>query len=115
MVLHALNIDGIDHSIYMRTASKKAYHGLLSALLANISDADQTKITNTDINDRNIIYYTDIVNCFAGIKHLTSKEMNSCICGKIEVLIGVALCTYNRTYSLPARTVFLQHHTIPHL
>jgi hypothetical protein len=31
-------------------------------------------------------------------------------------LIGsVALCTYNRTYSLPARTVFLQHHTIPHL
>jgi hypothetical protein len=28
---------------------------------------------------------------------------------------SVALCTYNRTYSLPARTVFLQHHTIPHL
>jgi hypothetical protein len=85
MVLHALNIDGIDHSIYMRTASKKAYHGLLSALLANISDADQTKITNTDINDRNIIYYTDVVNCFEGVEHLASKEMNSCICGKKHI------------------------------
>jgi hypothetical protein len=30
-------------------------------------------------------------------------------------VVPVALCTYNRTYSLPARTVFLQHHTIPHL
>jgi hypothetical protein len=85
MVLHALNIDGIDHSIYMRTASKKAYHGLCSALLSNISDEDQTKITNTDINKRNIIYFTDVVNCFAGIKHLASKEMNSCICGKKHI------------------------------
>jgi hypothetical protein len=85
MVLHALNIDGIEHSIYLRTASKKAYHGLLSALLANISDADQTKITNTDINKRNIIYYTDVVNCFEGVEHLASKEMNSCICGKKHI------------------------------
>jgi hypothetical protein len=85
MVLHALNIDGIDHSIYMRTASKNMYNGLCSALLANISDADQTKITNTDINKRNIIYFADVVNCFEGVEHLASKEMNSCICGKKHI------------------------------
>jgi hypothetical protein len=85
MVLHALNIDGIDHSIHMRTASKSMYNGLLSALLSNISNEDQTKITNTDINKRNIIYFTDVVNCFVGVKHLTSKEMNSCICGKKHI------------------------------
>jgi hypothetical protein len=56
MVLHALSIDGIEHSIYMRTASKKVYHGLCSTLLSNISDADQSKITNTGINKRNTIY-----------------------------------------------------------
>jgi hypothetical protein len=85
MVLHALNIDGIEHSIYMRTASKNMYNGLCSALLSNISDADQSKITNTDINKRNIIYYTDVVNCFEGVEHLASKEMNSCICGKKHI------------------------------
>jgi hypothetical protein len=85
MVLHALNIDGIDHSIYMRTASKNIYNGLCSALLSNISNEDQTKITNTDINKRNIIYFTDVVNCFVGVKHLASKEMNSCICGKKHI------------------------------
>jgi hypothetical protein len=85
MVLHALNIDGIDHSIYMRTASKNMYNGLCSALLSNISDEDQTKITNTDTNKRNIIYYTDVVNCFEGVEHLASKEMNSCICGKKHI------------------------------
>jgi hypothetical protein len=41
--------------------------------------------TNTDINKRNIIYFTDVVNCFAGVKHLASKEMNSCICGKKHI------------------------------
>jgi hypothetical protein len=85
MVLHALNIDGIDHSIYIRTASKNMYNGLLSALLSNISNEDQTKITNTDINKRNIIYYTNVVNCFEGVEHLASKEMNSCICGKKHI------------------------------
>jgi hypothetical protein len=85
MVLHALNIDGIDHSIYMRTASKNMYNGLCSALLSNISNEDQTKITNTDINKRNIIYYTDVVNCFEGVEYLASKEMNSCICGKKHI------------------------------
>ncbi len=85
MVLHALSIDGIEHSIYMRTASKKVYHGLCGALLGNILNADQTKITNTDINKRNIIYFTDVVNCFEGVKHLTSKEINSCICGKKHI------------------------------
>jgi hypothetical protein len=85
MVLHTLSIDGIDHSMYMRTASKNMYNGLCTALLGNISDADQTKITNTDINKRNIIYFTDVVNCFAGVKHLASKEMNSCICGKKHI------------------------------
>jgi hypothetical protein len=85
MVLHALNIDGIDHSIYMRTASKNMYNGLCNALLSNISNEDQTKITNTDINKRNIIYYTDVVNCFEGVEHLASKEMNSCICGKKHI------------------------------
>jgi hypothetical protein len=85
MVLHALNIDGVDHSIYVRTASKNMYNGLCSALLSNISDADQTKITNTDINKRNIIYYTDVVDCFEGVEHLASKEMNSCICGKKHI------------------------------
>jgi hypothetical protein len=69
----------------MRTASKNMYNGLCSALLSNISDADQTKITNTDINKRNIIYYTDVVNCFEGVEHLASKEMNSCICGKKHI------------------------------
>jgi hypothetical protein len=69
----------------MRTASKKVYHGSCSALLGNISDADQTKITNTDINKRNIIYYTDVVNCFVGVEHLAIKEMNSCICGKKHI------------------------------
>jgi hypothetical protein len=62
MVLHALSIDGIDHSIYMRTASKNMYNGLCSALLSNISDADQTKITNTDINKQD--------NCRFSITHL---------------------------------------------
>jgi hypothetical protein len=69
----------------MRTASKNMYNGLCSALLSNISDADQTKITNTDINKRNIIYYTDVVRCFEGVEHLASKELNSCICGKKHI------------------------------
>jgi hypothetical protein len=85
MVLHALNIDGIDHSIYMRTASKNMYNGLCTALLSNISNEDQTKITNTDINGKKIVYYTDVVNCFEGMEHLASKEMNSCICGKKHI------------------------------
>jgi hypothetical protein len=48
MVLHKVKIDGIDHSIYMRTASKIMYNGLCSALFSNTLDEDQTKITNTD-------------------------------------------------------------------
>jgi hypothetical protein len=69
----------------MRTTSKNMYNGLCTALLGNISDADQTKITNTDINDRKIVYFSDIINCFQGVEHLTSKEMNSCICGKKHI------------------------------
>jgi hypothetical protein len=85
MVLHELSIDGINHSIYLKTTSNKVYHNLCSALLSNISDADQTKITNTDINKRNIIYFTDIINCFIGVEHLASKEIDSCICGKKHI------------------------------
>jgi hypothetical protein len=42
-------------------------------------------------------------------------ERNGVTVPDVSIVALVALCTYNRTYSLPARTVFLQHHTIPHL
>jgi hypothetical protein len=66
----------------MRTASKKPYHGLCSALLSNISDADQTQITNIDKNNRKIVYFSDAVSCFEGVINLNHIEKTSCICGK---------------------------------
>ena len=86
MVLHELNIDGIDHSIYIKTASKKAYHGLCIALLSGISDVDQSQITNIDKNKRKIVYFTDVVKCFEAVGTLSIPGSSSCICGKEHIV-----------------------------
>ena len=86
MVLHELNIEGIDHTVYIKTSSKKAYRGLCVALLSGMSDADQTRITNINRNNRRIIFFTDMIDCFQAVGTVSSPEMNSCICGKEHIV-----------------------------
>jgi hypothetical protein len=64
MVLHEITIDGINHSVYIKTANKAPYYKLCNALMSGISDTDQTKMTNMNKKDRKIMYFTDIVSCF---------------------------------------------------
>ena len=85
MVIHELNIDGIDHSIYMKTSSKKAYYGLCSALLSGLSDAEQTQITNVDKKERKIVYFTDVIRCFEAVGTDSSPGLEDCICGKRDI------------------------------
>jgi hypothetical protein len=85
MVLHNITIDGINHSIYIKTANKTPYYKLCNALMSGISNEDQSKMTNTNKKNRNIIYLTDIVSCFEGVEFLTTTEMTSCICGKQHI------------------------------
>jgi hypothetical protein len=82
MVLHEITIDGINHSVYIKTANKAPYCKLCNALMSGISDTDQTKMTNTNKKDKKIMYFTDIVSCFEGVNFLDSTESDSCICGK---------------------------------
>jgi hypothetical protein len=85
MVLHNISIDGINHSIYIKSANKTPYYKLCNALMSGISDADQAKMTNKNKKDKKIMYFTDIVRCFEGIEFLDSTEMTSCICGKQHI------------------------------
>jgi hypothetical protein len=85
MVLHEITIDGINHSIYIKTANKAPYYKLCNALMSGISDTDQTKMTNTNKKDKKIMYFTDIVSCFEGVEFLDSTESDSCICGKKHI------------------------------
>jgi hypothetical protein len=85
MVLHEISIDSINHSIYIKTANKAPYYKLCYALMSDISDTDQTKMTNTNKKDKKIMYFTDIVRCFEGVEFLDSTESDSCICGKKHI------------------------------
>jgi hypothetical protein len=85
MVLHNISIDGINHSIYMKTANKTPYYKLCNALMSGISDADQANMTNKNKKDKKIMYFTDIVRCFEGVEFLNTREMTSCICGKQHI------------------------------
>ena len=85
MVIHELSIDGIKHSIYIKTSIKKAYKDLCIALLGDLSDADQSRITNIDKNKRRIIYFTDVVRCFEPVGNTSRPESISCICGKQHI------------------------------
>jgi hypothetical protein len=84
MGLYDLTIDGIDHSVYVKTI-KEGYHRLCSALMSGISDTDQTKMTNINKNKRKIVYFSDVVRCFEGVELLEHKAIDSCICGKKHI------------------------------
>ena len=86
MVIHELNIDGIDHILYIKAASKGVYYRLCMALLSNISDADQTRITHIDKNQRRIVFFTDLVRCFERVKIAYDMAAEYCICGKKDIV-----------------------------
>jgi hypothetical protein len=85
MVFHDLTVDGTDHRVFMKTSKKKAYTGLSKALLENLNDNQLKNITTVNRNNKNIIFFHDLINCFEPIGQLKSNSTCACICGKTDI------------------------------
>jgi hypothetical protein len=86
MVLHEISIDDVNHSVYSSPLSKKQIHyKLCMALLENLCDEDYTRITTENRNNRKLIFFHEVVNCFIYVRMMKYPETTNCICGKTNI------------------------------
>lgn len=82
MVLYNFTINDVEYGIHIMT-KKRAYYCLCRALLEEISDEQQKRITITTRDKRNIILYRDLIGCFDGVRNCSGNA--SCICGQKDI------------------------------
>jgi hypothetical protein len=86
MVLHEFSIDDVNHSVYSSPLSKKQIHyKLCMALLENLCDEDYTRITTENRNNRKLLFFHEVVNCFKMISMMEYEITSTCICGKTNI------------------------------
>jgi hypothetical protein len=87
MVLNELSIDDVNYSVYINPliAKKSKYFNLCGVLLGNINDEDYIRITTDCRNNRKMMLFKDLVDCFESFRELEHPVTTDCICGKKHI------------------------------
>jgi hypothetical protein len=87
MVLNEFSIDDVNHSVYINPliAKKSNYFNLCGVLLRNIDAEDYIRITTDCKNNRKMMLFKDLVDCFERFRELEYPVTTDCICGKKHI------------------------------
>jgi hypothetical protein len=87
MFLHDITINDVNHSVYSNPLSKeKINYKLCMALLENLCDEDYTRITTENRNNRKLLFFHEVVNCFTMNSMKEYEITDTCICGKKNIV-----------------------------
>jgi hypothetical protein len=88
MFLHNFRVDDVNHSIYSNPLSKKKIYNykLCKALLENLCEEDYTSITVENRNNRKLLFFHEVVNCFIYVRMMEYPVTTTCLCGKTHIV-----------------------------